>query len=308
MKKTMYKTMEKNKKITIVTHGANYHPDDLFGVATLSIYFKSKSQPFTIKRSLDKKVWDKADILLDVGSVHDEKTERYDHHQIGGAGERDTKIPYASFGLIWKKYGKKICDSADVSEYVDKRLVAPLDASDNGVTLYDIKNPDAHPVQLIDYIDAECILEKNKPKEKQDFDKSFKKLLPFAERVINLYIEKGKSKVSAKKEIQKIFKKQIKPEIFVSDKFIPYDFEEYPQVLFYVYKDLRGGWSAKTIKLHASTYESRKSFPESWRGKRDSELEKVTGVPGAVFCHNSGFLVVAKTKEAVLELAHKALD
>jgi uncharacterized UPF0160 family protein len=43
-------------------------------------------------------------------------------------------------------------------------------------------------------------------------------------------------------------------------------------------------------------------FPIEWRGKRDAKLVEVTGVSGAKFCHNAGFLLVAETKDALLKL------
>ena len=42
--------------------------------------------------------------------------------------------------------------------------------------------------------------------------------------------------------------------------------------------------------------------------KAKKDLEKVTGVPGSVFCHNDRFVAVAKTKEGAIELAQLALD
>jgi uncharacterized UPF0160 family protein len=37
-------------------------------------------------------------------------------------------------------------------------------------------------------------------------------------------------------------------------------------------------------------------------------LEKITGVAGAIFCHNARFMAVAKTKEAILKLSEIALN
>jgi uncharacterized UPF0160 family protein len=38
----------------------------------------------------------------------------------------------------------------------------------------------------------------------------------------------------------------------------------------------------------------------------NEELEKVTGIPGSMFCHKSGFLIVNKTKEGVLKMVQEA--
>ena len=54
------------------------------------------------------------------------------------------------------------------------------------------------------------------------------------------------------------------------------------------------------------TFENRVTFPESWAGLRDEELEKASGIAGAVFCHKNCFLFIAKNKEGALEAARQA--
>ena len=49
--------------------------------------------------------------------------------------------------------------------------------------------------------------------------------------------------------------------------------------------------------------ESKKPFPEGWAGQKDEDLEKVSGVSGAKFCHNGRFLCVAENKQSAIELA-----
>jgi uncharacterized UPF0160 family protein len=321
------RSKDDSPKVLVVTHGSNYHADDLFAVAVVSMYLKSigynesgkandKGKKIVIKRSLDPAVHKKADILLDIGLEYDPETMRFDHHQLGGAGHRENGIPYATFGLVWKHFGKKICGSDTsissnsleaIVEYVDKKLVCPMDASDNGVDTFRSLDDRVTPVLLDDYIDAECILEKNKSTSEQNFDRSFKKLLPFAERVILLYIEKAKSYIEAKKKIDSLYKRSDYKDILVSDQFIPFDFEDLPQILFYVYKDLRGNWSAKSIRNNSYSYDNRKSFPVEWRGKRDKELADISEVEDAIFCHNSGFLSVSKSKAGAIKLAQKAI-
>lgn len=48
-------------------------------------------------------------------------------------------------------------------------------------------------------------------------------------------------------------------------------------------------------------------MPEPWRGLRDEELSKVSGIPGCVFVHASGFIGGNATYEGVLEMAKKAV-
>ena len=118
--------------ITVVTHSGNFHADDVFGVASLTLLFEARKTPFKITRSRDKKVIQTGDIVLDVGGIYDEKENFFDHHQIGGAGERQNGIPYASFGLIWRKFGVEIAGGRKFAEKMDSELVQYIDAGDNG--------------------------------------------------------------------------------------------------------------------------------------------------------------------------------
>lgn len=66
-------------------------------------------------------------------------------------------------------------------------------------------------------------------------------------------------------------------------------------------------WRIQTVPVSKDSFESRKALPKEWRGVRDEELDKVSGVPGCVFVHAAGFIGGNKTFEGALELAKKAL-
>jgi uncharacterized UPF0160 family protein len=83
-----------NDKI-IATHNGNFHADDVFSVAAL----KSILPAFKLIRTRDAELINKADIVIDVGGEYDPEAGRFDHHQRGGAGERENGIPYSSFGF-----------------------------------------------------------------------------------------------------------------------------------------------------------------------------------------------------------------
>jgi len=52
----------------------------------------------------------------------------------------------------------------------------------------------------------------------------------------------------------------------------------------------------------------RKGLPETWRGVRGEMLANISGVPDASFCHTSGFIAGAKSKNGVLQMAKIALN
>jgi len=114
---------------TIVTHNGNFHADDVFSIAALKSIFPS----FNLIRTRDLDVIAKADIVVDVGGEYDAETGRFDHHQRGGAGERENGIPYSSFGLIWQHYGLEICEgNQELVNALDAGLVSNIDAVDCG--------------------------------------------------------------------------------------------------------------------------------------------------------------------------------
>lgn len=46
---------------------------------------------------------------------------------------------------------------------------------------------------------------------------------------------------------------------------------------------------------------------KNWRGVRDEELEKISGIEGTIFCHTTGFIGGNKTRDGALEMAIKSL-
>jgi len=79
-------------EVTIATHNGNFHADDVFSVAALKCIYPS----IKLIRTRDLELIGQADIVLDVGGVYDPDAGRFDHHQRGGAGERENGIPYSS--------------------------------------------------------------------------------------------------------------------------------------------------------------------------------------------------------------------
>ena len=77
--------MESDKKIIVATHNGSFHTDDVFAVASLSLAFSNEG--LQVVRTRDQEVIKSADIVVDVGRIHDVDKNRFDHHQEGGAGK-----------------------------------------------------------------------------------------------------------------------------------------------------------------------------------------------------------------------------
>jgi uncharacterized UPF0160 family protein len=67
-------------------------------------------------------------------------------------------------------------------------------------------------------------------------------------------------------------------------------------------------WRIQAVSVEGGGFVNRKDLPSAWKGVRDDELSKVSGIDGCVFVHASGFIGGNKTFEGVLAMAKKAVE
>ena len=122
------------------------------------------------------------------------------------------------------------------------------------------------------------------------------------------------SKMKAKKIVDKAIDES-KNGIVILEKYVPWkDFivnsekEKSKEINFVVFPSKRGGYNVYAVPVEIGSFENRKLLPESWRGKRDEELQNITAVKGARFCHNAGFILSCETIEDAIILANMAND
>jgi len=64
----------------------------------------------------------------------------------------------------------------------------------------------------------------------------------------------------------------------------------------------------RAVPVSSGGFESRLALPEPWRGIRDAEMERVSGIPGCVFVHATGFIGGHLTRDGALQMARRALE
>ena len=247
-----------------------------------------------------------------MGGIYDEKNNRFDHHQVEGAGKRvadgeRVSIEYSSFGLVWKKFGIELCGLEKASEIVDKKLVAPIDAHDNGFDLVENK----YTISLYSIQHFFYSMKPTWREENLTDDEMFLKCVEIAKEILSREIIQARDGVLAEEVVISTYNNTKDKRIIVLDKHYPYEYilDNFPEPLFVICpsRDIRNKWTAKAVREDRGTFKNKKDFPKSWAGLRNEELVKVTGVSDAVFCHRGLFLAVAKSKEGAIALAQKAL-
>jgi uncharacterized UPF0160 family protein len=302
-----------NKRKLLVTHDGSFHADDVFACATLCILLERKNLRFKIARTRDEEIIKKGDYVFDVGGIYNPEINRFDHHQKGGAGKHESGIEYSSFGLVWKKFGAELAGSASVAKRVDEHLAQPIDAIDNGISVCTPKISGVFPYD-ISYIVS--MFNPSFKNEDSDPYENFIKILPFAKNIILNEIEKSKDQEYIEKYVaDAVSKKDKDSKILILDEYVPrveinIQAVNYKDILYVVVpanKKLES-WKLLAVPNSINSFENRKNLPTAWAGLKDEELQKVSGVADAIFCHRGLFLAGAKSKEGAIKLAQIAVE
>lgn len=298
--------MTKKSKPLIITHSEAFQPDDVFAVAALRILLNGECD---ILRTREEALFSKGDYVVDVGGVYDPETNRFDHHQTGGAGKRENGIPYSAFALVWRTYGEQLCGSKTVADVIEKKLVVVIDMDDNGIPSFTSTCEDIEPYTI------ESLIYSLIPawNEDHDVDVHFLRAVNIAEVVLERLIIRENAKVEARAVVEEIYKNTKDKRLIVFNERVTWGdtLKDFPEPLFVVQPARDADkWRVETIGLGwgQEKFKNRKLLPVSWAGKRDLELQKETGVSDALFCHNLRFVAGAVSKEGAIKMAQLAIE
>ena len=246
--------------------------------------------------------------VFDVGGVFVECCNLFDHHQSGGAGKRENGIPYAAFGLVWKKIGAQVSGSDRAAGIIDRRLGSPIDAADNGLDISESKWKDVAPYYIQNIFFAMLPTWKE---EGRDIDAIFLECVEMAKKILGREIIQATDLIEAEEAVRTAYRNAEDKRIIILDKNYPFEYllNGYPEPLYAVYpRKTPGTWGVKAIRSDLKAFKNRKDLPKSWGGLRGEELQKLTGIEDALFCHHSLFFAQAGSKEGAVQLAQIAVE
>lgn len=85
-----------------------------------------------------------------------------------------------------------------------------------------------------------------------------------------------------------------------------YDIVGLPKYVIYYNKE--NDWRVICVPNKPSSFVCRKFLHKKWRGVRDENLVKISGIPDASFCHANGFIGGSKSRVGALEMAIRSLE
>jgi uncharacterized UPF0160 family protein len=309
--------------MVIVTHSGKFHADDAWAVAALKVLFPDAD----IVRTREPAAVEAGDFAVDVGGIWDPASGRFDHHQKGFSAARQSGVPYASAGLVWREYGAR-CVSAlalahtghqlpedkarEFAYGIDADVVQYLDLADVGAAK---SAPGGYGLSAVisgyntNWLDEERL---GYGETAEEF--RLARFLRAVALLTDVMVNAVKYRVGAYLALGQVRQAEVLEDgkvLFLKNGALPWSQvvrKEMPKVLFVISHHLaEQRYMLHTVPVSADSFDARADLPEAWAGLRDAELAAVTGVPDAGFCHNGRFIASAKSYEGIRAMASLAL-
>lgn len=282
---------------SVGTHDGSFHADEVTACALLLFFDLIDREKIFRTRDLEKlKV---CEYVCDVGGVYDPASKRFDHHQNDYRGE------LSSAGMIWLYFKEQGIVDQKLYDYYNRSLIAGVDAIDNG------KMPHEEMFCTFSQIVTGFVpAEYDVPPVVQE--KAFFEALDFVlghlKRTYTryMYILSCREKV-AQSMSQNASYLDFEEAMPWMDSFFDLGGEEHPAL--FVVMPSSGHWKLRGIPptLH-ERMKVRVPQPQEWAGLFEEDLKRVSGIPGAIFCHKGRFISVWETKGDALKALKQILE
>lgn len=322
---------KKDKQMTkIGTHPAPHHADDVAATAMLKLIAPSAQ----IVRSRDPAVLAECNILVDVGGKYNPPGYEaggqvvLDHHQeeftLSRSIDGGPRIMYSSSGLVWEHYAEEIMTALEIElsdedydiviKLVEKRIIMPIDAADNGKGLY--KNE----LGVRGYDISTIINRMNStvfPHSEEDQMACFKEAMTFFSRVLEREIRYCAGMAKNIAIMEKALIDRETPEVLVLDSFIPgwqdilYSLPEklHKDLLFIITPAMGCGYQILAVPPESDFSAQKRTIPYGHivasQTHTQDEIDEIVELPGLTFCHKNGFIAKADDLQHATAIAAK---
>lgn len=291
----------------IATHDGTFHADDCMACAILKFVHHNVD----IVRTRNPKIYESCDIKVDIGGEYDHDKKIYDHH-FKDCPTRPNGFKFAAAGLVWLHYYEKVCEVFSITqkeqqlaiyERVDKEVIQPIDMIDNG----EAKDYN----RMLSFSNFIASLNINWD-EDASVEKAFEQAMEICSLLLKRKLINIRSQLSAVDGVLEAVKNS--PErILVLDKFLPwqrilFEKEYHHDFDMIIFPGPNDDWRIQAIPTKPGGMEQDLPLPESWAGLKGDALDKETGIYGCIFVHPARFIGGAKTKDAAIKMAEKAIE
>lgn len=288
------------RKVTlrsVGTHDGTFHADEVTACALLLLFNLVDSNKIVRTRNIA--LLETCEYVCDVGGVYNPSEKLFDHHQ----AEYQGGLSSAGMVLLYLHDTKHI----DKHEYdfFNNSLITGVDAHDNGkelqlpgVCTYSHVVSNFTPIPY----DAEPGVQ----------DAAFFEALNFAQKHLIRLWQRYQYMQSCRQIVAEAMTSS-NGEFLVFDRSIPWleiffelDGAHHPAL--FVIMPSGKHWKLRGIPPTINEkMKVRSPLPQQWAGLAEEELKRISGIPGAIFCHKGRFISVWETREDAIKALKQTL-
>lgn len=277
-------------KYVFGTHDGSFHADEVTALALLVVF--KKINPKAVIRTRNLMLLDQCEYVCDVGGIYDPSKKRFDHHQVSYQG------PLSSAGMILKYLWDTEVLSEKEYHFFNNSIVRGVDAFDNGKVTTNLG-----------FCSFSNIISNFLPLEHQasreEMNEAFFKAVDFTIGHFKRLYARYQYNLSCRGIVEDVMKKYTDCLIF--DKSIPwmesfFDLGGQDHPALFIIMPSGDHWKLRGIPpSFEEKIKVRQPLPKKWEGLLEEELQEVTQIDGAIFCHKGRFISVWKTREDALK-------
>ncbi len=278
------------------THDGSFHADEVTACSLLLLFDCIDRDK--VQRTRDLAILQTCDYVCDVGGVYDPARRRFDHHQV------DYKGSMSSAGMVLLYLKECAVIEPHLYEHYNRGLVLGVDAHDNGKASFEMGTASfSQVVSNFLPIGYDC-----PPDEMND---AFFRAVDFVVGHLDRMRERLKYTMACRSIVQKAMQGAGYAMVFEEsipwmDNFFDMGGEVHPAQ--FLIMPAGSHWKLRGIPPTShERMQIRKPLPESWAGLHGADLQKISGIEGAVFCHKGRFISIWETKEDAIAALHIAL-
>ncbi|MBA3721332.1 MAG: MYG1 family protein [Parachlamydiaceae bacterium] len=272
------------------THDGTFHADEVTACALLLLF--NLIDQDKIFRTRDPKILNNCEYVCDLGGIYDSKEKLFDHHQV------DYQGPLSSAGMILRYLETTGHLKINEYDFFNDSLVRGIDDHDNG------KDPlipgyctFSHVISNFTPIQYDCT-----PEEQ---NLAFHEALKFTHDYLVRLWKHFKYTQSCREIVATCMEKSNECLIFKQN--IPwletfFELKGIDHPALFVIMPSGHHWKLRGIPPnYQDRMKVRLPQPKEWAGLLDDDLKRVSGIPGAIFCHKGRFISVWETYEDALK-------
>jgi uncharacterized UPF0160 family protein len=277
-------------------HDGLFHADEVTACALL-LLFNQIDRPLIV-RTRDEAKLAQCEFVCDVGSIYDPSIRRFDHHQASYTGE------LSSAGMVLLDLRDRGVIQPQDHDFLRNALITGVDREDNG-----------HLTVPPGVCTFSQVVANFTPIESgssdTELEQAFSQALDFVLGHLQRLWQRYQYVLSCREQVRQAMAPMNRYLAF--DRAIPW-LENFfalggaTHPAQFVLMPAGGHWKVRGIPPSLEERMAvRQPLPQEWAGLGGDQLRRVTGIPGAIFCHKGLFISVWETRADAEQALQKVL-